>query len=88
MRGVGFLTATAVVAEAGDLRRFEHPRQLMAFLGLVPSERCTGDTRRQRLIVERTIALAPPSSPARQGLGKSQPQCARISPPRFDSPYA
>ncbi len=47
MRGVGFLTATAVVAEAGDLRRFEHPRQLMAFLGLVPSERCTGDTRRQ-----------------------------------------
>jgi transposase len=47
MRGVGFLTATAVVAEAGDLRRFEHPRQLMAFLGLVPSERSTGDTRRQ-----------------------------------------
>ena len=42
----------------------------------------------KRLIVERTIALAPPSSPARQGLGKSQPQCARISPPRFDSPYA
>jgi transposase len=26
MRGVGFLTATAVVAESGDLRRFEHPR--------------------------------------------------------------
>jgi len=47
MRGVGFLTATAVVAEAGDLRRFDHPRQLMAFLGLVPSERSTGDTRRQ-----------------------------------------
>jgi transposase len=47
MRGVGFLTATAVIAEAGDLRRFEHPRQLMAFLGLVPSERSTGDTRRQ-----------------------------------------
>jgi transposase len=47
MRGVGFLTATAVVAEAGDLRRFEHPRQFMAFLGLVPSERSTGETRRQ-----------------------------------------
>ena len=47
MRGVGFLTATAVAAEAGDLRRFEHPRQLMAFLGLVPSERSTGETRRQ-----------------------------------------
>jgi transposase len=47
MRGVQFMTAVTVVAEAGDLRRFEHPRQLMAFLGLVPSERSTGDTRRQ-----------------------------------------
>src|SRR5919202_4540769 len=47
MRGVQFITAVTVVAEAGDLRRFEHPRQLMAFLGLVPSERSTGETRRQ-----------------------------------------
>jgi transposase len=47
MRGVSFLTATTLVAEAGDLRRFDHPRQLMAFLGLVPSERSTGETKRQ-----------------------------------------
>ncbi|MBV9789221.1 MAG: IS110 family transposase [Chloroflexi bacterium] len=47
MRGVQFLTAATMVAEAGDLRRFDHPRQLMAFLGLVPSERSTGETRRQ-----------------------------------------
>jgi transposase len=47
MRGVGFVTAVTLVAEAGDLRRFDHPRQLMAFLGLVPSERSTGETRRQ-----------------------------------------
>jgi transposase len=47
MRGVKFVTATTMVAEAGDLRRFDHPRQLMAFLGLVPSERSTGETRRQ-----------------------------------------
>lgn len=47
VRGVAFTTAATVVAEAGDLRRFEHPRQLMAFLGLVPSERSTGETRRQ-----------------------------------------
>src|SRR5689334_5246614 len=47
MRGIKFLTATTMVAEAGDLRRFDHPRQLMAFLGLVPSERSTGATRRQ-----------------------------------------
>lgn len=47
MRGVQFLTAATMVAEAGDLRRFDHPRQLMAFLGLVPSEHSTGETRRQ-----------------------------------------
>jgi transposase len=47
MRGVQFLTAVTMVAEAGDLRRFDHPRQLMAFLGLVPSERSTGESRHQ-----------------------------------------
>jgi transposase len=47
LRGVGFLTATLLVAEAGDLRRFDHPRQLMAFLGLVPSEHSTGETRQR-----------------------------------------
>ena len=58
MRGVGFLTATAVIAEAGDLRRFEHPRQLMAFLGLVPSERSTGDTRRHGGITKTSNSSA------------------------------
>jgi transposase len=47
MRGVQIMTAVTMVAEAGDLRRFDHPRQLMAFLGLVPSERSTGETRHQ-----------------------------------------
>ena len=46
MRGIQTMTAVTMVAEAGDLRRFDHPRQLMAFLGLVPSERSTGETRR------------------------------------------
>jgi transposase len=46
MRGVQVMTAVTMVAEAGDLRRFDHLRQLMAFLGLVPSERSTGETRR------------------------------------------
>jgi transposase len=35
------------VAEIGDLRRFDNPRQLMAFLGLVPSERSTGERVRR-----------------------------------------
>jgi transposase len=47
MRGVQVMTAVTMVAEAGDLRRFDHPGQLMAFLGLVPSERSTGETRHQ-----------------------------------------
>jgi hypothetical protein len=47
MRGVQFLTAVTMVSEAGDLRRFDDPRRLMAFLGLVPSERSMGEARRQ-----------------------------------------
>jgi transposase len=39
MRGVSFGVAVTFVAEIGDLRRFDNPRQLMAFLGLVPSDR-------------------------------------------------
>ncbi len=45
MRGVAFLTAAALAVEAGDIRRFANPRRLMAFLGLVPSERSTGNAR-------------------------------------------
>jgi transposase len=43
MRGVSFTVAVTFVAEIGDLKRFDNPRQLMAFLGLVPSEQSTGD---------------------------------------------
>lgn len=47
LRGVAFITAVTFVAEIGDVRRFETPRQLMGFLGLVPSERSTGNTVRR-----------------------------------------
>ena len=47
MRGVSFVVAVTFVAEIGDLRRFDNPRQLMAFLGLVPSERSTGERVRR-----------------------------------------
>jgi len=36
-----------VVVEVGDIRRFDHPRQLMAFLGLVPSEYSSGPSVRR-----------------------------------------
>src|ERR671927_1524003 len=64
MRGVAFLSAVTFVAEIGDVRRFETPRQLMAYLGLVPSERSTGErvwrgsitkagnTRARRVLIE------------------------------------
>ncbi|HZD62316.1 MAG TPA: transposase, partial [Xanthobacteraceae bacterium] len=38
--------------EIGDLSRFENPRQLMAYLGLVPSERSTGETVRRGSITK------------------------------------
>ena len=47
MRGVSFAVAVTFVVEIGDLRRFDNPRQLMAFLGLVPSERSTGERVRR-----------------------------------------
>jgi transposase len=47
LRGVDFVAAVTLVAEIGDFSRFAHPRELMGFLGLVPSEFSTGDTRRQ-----------------------------------------
>jgi transposase len=47
LRGVNLIVAVTFVAEIGDLRRFESPRHLMAYLGLVPSERSTGDTVRR-----------------------------------------
>ena len=39
MRGVALVVAVTVVAEVGDFRRFANPRQLMAYLGLVPNPR-------------------------------------------------
>jgi transposase len=42
MRGVALVTAATLVAEIGDFRRFANPRQLMAYLGLVPSEHSSG----------------------------------------------
>ena len=40
--GVGFLSAVTVLAELGDLRRFEDPRKLTAFCGLNPRECISG----------------------------------------------
>ena len=39
LRGVQWLVAITVVAELGDLTRFDSPRQLAAFVGLIPTWR-------------------------------------------------
>ncbi|WP_454734909.1 IS110 family transposase [Cupriavidus necator] len=52
MRGISFTTAIGLVSELGDLSRFEHPRQLMAWIGVTPSEYSSGGKRRQGSITK------------------------------------
>ena len=47
LRGMALLHAATLVAELGDFNRFEHPSQLMSYLGLVPSENTSGEDRQQ-----------------------------------------
>ena len=47
LRGVELIVAITFATEIGDVRRFDSPRQLMGYLGLVPSERSTGDSIRR-----------------------------------------
>lgn len=47
LRGIDKIAAMVLLAELGDISRFESPRQLMAYLGLVPSEHSSGARRRQ-----------------------------------------
>ena len=58
LRGFQLTAAAVLVAELGDVRRFEHPRHLMAFLGLIPREHSTGNTRRQGSITKAGNAHA------------------------------
>ena len=52
LRGVALINAVTFMAEFGDVRRFEDPRKLMAYLGLVPSEYSTGQTVRRGDIIK------------------------------------
>ena len=76
LRGVQMIAAMTLVAELQDFMRFDSPRQLMAYVGLVPGEHSSGPKRRQgsitkagnsaarRMLVE--IGLALPAQPARE----------------------
>jgi transposase len=58
LRGMAVLTAATLVAELGDLRRFATARQLMGYLGLVPSEASTGAKRQQGGITKMGNGMA------------------------------
>jgi transposase len=89
MRGIDMVSATAFLAEIGDLSRFRTPRELMAYLGLVPSEHSTGDKvqrgaitktgnrRARRILVECSWAYR---HPLRVGK-KKQDKVAAAPPP-------
>ena len=47
LRGIDTLSAVGLAVEVGDFHRFEHPKLLSSYIGLVPSEHSTGETRRQ-----------------------------------------
>jgi transposase len=58
LRGVQFTVAVTLVAELGDLTRFENPRPVMKYLGLIPSEYSSGERRRQGAITKAGNAHA------------------------------
>jgi transposase len=81
MRGIDLISAATFLAEIGDLSRFRTPRELMGYLGLVPSEDSTGDKikrgpitkagnrRARRMLVECSWSY---QHPPRVGQAKQQ----------------
>lgn len=51
-RGIDTLSAAGIATDVGDFHRFDHPRRLAGFLGIVPSEYSSGDRRRQGSITK------------------------------------
>jgi len=78
MRGIDLIAAVVILAEIGDLSRFQNPRELMGYLGLVPSESSTGDkvkrggitkagnSRARRILVEAAWSYRYPPRVGRQ----------------------
>ena len=73
-RGIGLVTAMTLICEFGSIDRFAHPRLLMAYFGLVPSEYSSGDHRRRGSITKAS------NTHARKALVSTARKYAR--PPR------
>ena len=52
MRGISLIVAATLASELGDICRFEHPDELMGYLGLIPSEQSSGDKQRKGSITK------------------------------------
>jgi transposase len=82
MRGFDLIAAVGITAETGDLSRFQNPRQLMGYLGLIPSEDTTGDRvkrghitkagngRARRILIEAAWAYRHPPRVGREKQAK------------------
>ena len=82
MRGFDLIAAVGVMAETGDLSRFQKPREFMGYLGVVPSESSTGDrvkrggitkagnSRARRILVEAAWAYRHPARVGREKQAK------------------
>jgi len=91
MRGIDLIAAVGLIAEIGDLTRFRSARELMAYLGLVPRERSTGDSvkrggitkagngRARRLLVEAAWSYRHPPrvGAAKQARVAAAPEAVR-----------
>src|SRR3979490_649212 len=88
MGGIHLVSATTPLAAIGDLSRFQTPTELMAYLGLVPSENSTGDTvkrgpitkagnrRARRMLVECSWSYQHPPR-----LGRAKQPKVETAPP-------
>lgn len=84
MRGVSLIVAATTIAEIGDMSRFANPRELMAYLGLNPSEHSSGDKVKRgritktgnghvrRSLIEAAQAYAHPARISRRLVGRQE----------------
>lgn len=90
IRGIGFLSAVTIAAEAGDLRRFPTARQFMAYVGLVPSEWSSGPSRHRGRItktgdrlIRHVLGQAAHNARYRPNVSPSLRARQRLAPPEI-----
>jgi len=98
MRGIDLVAAVTVLAEIGDLSRFQSPRELMGYLGLVPSESSTADKvkrggitkagngRARRILVEAAWGYRHPPRVSREKQPKVAAAPRRVARDCLESP--